>query len=42
LPLFRHLPRRSWLQSSALDRLIPAALMVAALWVLVGWATDQW
>jgi len=42
LPLFRHLPHRSWLQSSALDRLIPVALVVAALWVLVGWATGQW
>ena len=37
-----HSRRPSWLQRSALERLIFAGLLVMALWALVGWATDQW
>jgi hypothetical protein len=40
-----HVPtktRLSLLHRSAVDRLIPVLLIVAALWVAVGWATDQW
>ncbi|WP_276202816.1 hypothetical protein [Geminicoccus roseus] len=32
----------SLLQRSALDRLVPVLLVIAALWVAVAWASDQW
>ena len=33
---------RSLLQNSALDRLVPVLVLIALLWVAVGWAIDQW
>lgn len=42
LPASSHRPRLSFLHRSALDRLIPVMLLIALLWLAVGWAMDRW